>query len=51
MFYDDPNILYFSIHRFDKGSFYPQNTEADMHFVGTGAGIGKYSLALTIKKH
>ncbi|GAA94237.1 hypothetical protein E5Q_00886 [Mixia osmundae IAM 14324] len=43
-FYDDPNVLFVSIHRFDiRGGerFYPGRPEADMTFVGEGAGRGK----------
>ena len=38
MFYDDPRVLYVSIHRFDSGDFFP-GTGAPSH-VGDGAGAG-----------
>ncbi|XP_023030911.1 histone deacetylase 6 isoform X2 [Drosophila willistoni] len=39
-FYDDPRVLYFSIHRFEYGSFWPNLHESDFHAIGTGAGQG-----------
>lgn len=39
IFYDNPNVLYISIHRWDKGTFYPftgSPTEC-----GEGAGLGR----------
>ena len=45
MFYDDPNVLYISLHVYQNGEFYP-NTPADgipdgnIDKVGRGAGIG-----------
>ena len=41
MFYDDPRVLYISIHRFDEGTFFPGKHDADHPFVGNGAGKGK----------
>jgi len=41
IFYDDPDILYISIHRYDGGRFYPFSNSADMNFVGTGNAIGR----------
>ena len=40
MFISDPRVLYFSVHRFEEGCFYPAGT-GDPRFVGTGDGIGK----------
>ena len=42
MFYDDPRVLYISIHRFDEGTFFPGKHDADHPFVGSGAGKGKF---------
>ena len=39
-FYDNPNILYISIHVHMNGSFYPSGDEGDMYHVGAGAGLG-----------
>ncbi|RWS29799.1 histone deacetylase hda2-like protein [Leptotrombidium deliense] len=33
-FYDDPNVLYFSFHRYDEGSFWPELIESNYNFVG-----------------
>uniref|UniRef100_A0A1L8DWX0 Protein deacetylase HDAC6 n=1 Tax=Nyssomyia neivai TaxID=330878 RepID=A0A1L8DWX0_9DIPT len=40
MFYDDPRVLYFSIHRFEHGAFWPNLRESDFDWVGEGAGRG-----------
>ena len=40
-FYNDPRIVYFSIHRFEHGTFWPNLRESDFDFVGEGAGEGK----------
>jgi len=39
MFEEDPNVLYFSIHRHDAGTFYPQTGSAKE--VGIDKGIGR----------
>lgn len=47
MFYDDPNVLYISIHVYQNGTFYPGKPEEDglpdggLDSVGVGSGIGK----------
>nr|CAD7586765.1 unnamed protein product [Timema genevievae] len=40
MFYDDPRVLYFSIHRYEYGEFWPNLKESDFHYIGTGKGKG-----------
>eukprot|EP00833_Pecoramyces_ruminatium_P004933 jgi/Orpsp1_1/1178965/evm.model.c7180000067398.1 len=40
IFYDDPDILYISIHRYDGGKFYPFANDADMTFVGSSEAKG-----------
>lgn len=40
MFYEDPRVVYFSIHRYEQGEFWPNLRESDYHYVGEGAGIG-----------
>ena len=40
MFYDDPRVLYISIHRYDSGSFFPCKPDANHTFVGSGSGAG-----------
>ncbi|CAL5871501.1 uncharacterized protein PFLUO_LOCUS5754 [Penicillium psychrofluorescens] len=39
-FYDDPNVLYISIHVFKNGDFYPGGPEGGWDHNGDGAGIG-----------
>lgn len=39
-FYDDPRVLYFSIHRYEHGLFWPNLRESDFDCVGDGAGAG-----------
>lgn len=39
-FYDDPRVLYFSIHRFEHGEFWPHLHESDFDYIGRGEGIG-----------
>ncbi|KAF9434643.1 Histone deacetylase hda1 [Entomortierella beljakovae] len=42
VFYDDPDVVYCSIHRFDHGDFYPGDPIAGAHTaVGKGAGLGR----------
>lgn len=40
-FYDDPRVLYFSIHRYEHGTFWPNLREGDFDHIGSGAGEGK----------
>eukprot|EP00736_Rhodelphis_marinus_P010463 Rmarinus@m.24344 len=40
MFYHDDSVLYISLHRYDRGTFYPGSTDAGPHMVGGGAGKG-----------
>lgn len=37
-FYDDPNVLYISVHRYDDGNFFPGSGAPDE--VGSGPGVG-----------
>ena len=39
--YDDPNILYISIHVHMGGTFYPAGDDGDMYHCGEGPGLGK----------
>ena len=39
-FYDNPNVLYFSIHRYEHGLFWPNLRESDFDSVGEGKGAG-----------
>nr|XP_028569002.1 histone deacetylase 6 isoform X3 [Podarcis muralis] len=40
LFEDNPSILYFSIHRYEGGSFWPHLLDSDSHAVGRGRGEG-----------
>lgn len=40
IFYNDPNVLYVSIHRYEKGKFWPELIESNFNFTGNGAGKG-----------
>uniref|UniRef100_A0A1A7X5M9 Protein deacetylase HDAC6 n=1 Tax=Iconisemion striatum TaxID=60296 RepID=A0A1A7X5M9_9TELE len=40
-FQEDPSILYFSVHRYESGSFWPHLPESDCSFVGTGRAEGR----------
>lgn len=40
MFWKDPFVLYFSIHRYDYGFFYPTSEDGDADKIGEGAGRG-----------
>ncbi|XP_076447342.1 protein deacetylase HDAC6-like [Babylonia areolata] len=40
MFYDDPRVMYFSIHRYEHGKFWPHLRESDYDFIGEGKGKG-----------
>ncbi|XP_061195454.1 histone deacetylase 6-like isoform X1 [Saccostrea echinata] len=40
MFYNDPRVLYFSIHRYEFGKFWPHLRESDYDFIGEEKGMG-----------
>ncbi|XP_055910185.1 histone deacetylase 6 isoform X1 [Eupeodes corollae] len=40
LFYNDPRVLYFSTHRYDHGTFWPNIKESDFDAIGEGAGLG-----------
>ncbi|XP_045164142.2 histone deacetylase 6-like isoform X1 [Mercenaria mercenaria] len=40
MFYNDPRVLYFSIHRYEYGDYWPKLRESDYDFIGDGEGKG-----------
>ena len=33
-------VLYFSVHRYEHGAFWPNLRESDFHYIGKGAGKG-----------
>lgn len=39
-FYKDPKVLYFSIHRYEFGTFWPNLEESNFNFIGEGDGKG-----------
>ena len=41
-FYQDPNVLYISLHVHENGNFYPQSPYGDHYHCGGGLGEGKY---------
>ncbi|KAL6951784.1 Histone deacetylase domain, partial [Sarracenia purpurea var. burkii] len=49
MFYDDNRVLYFSIHRFEYGTFWPNLRESDYDHVGEGIGLG-YNFNVPLNK-
>ncbi|XP_071158515.1 histone deacetylase 6-like isoform X4 [Mytilus edulis] len=40
MFYEDPRVLYFSIHRYEYGNYWPNLRESDYDFIGKDKGQG-----------
>lgn len=40
MFYNDPRVLYFSIHRYEHGMFWPNLRESDFDCIGEADGLG-----------
>lgn len=40
LFYDDPRVLYFSVHRYEYGEFWPNLRESDYDAIGDGKGAG-----------
>ncbi|KAF2200256.1 Arginase/deacetylase [Delitschia confertaspora ATCC 74209] len=40
-FYDNPNVLYVSLHVYKDATFYPNSTDADHLHCGEGPGLGK----------
>lgn len=39
MFYDDPRVMYFSIHRYENGTFWPYLRQSDYDFIGKGFNV------------
>lgn len=40
MFYSDPRVVYFSIHRYEHGTFWPNLRESEFDYIGEGEGCG-----------
>ncbi|KAK7692723.1 hypothetical protein QCA50_004356 [Cerrena zonata] len=49
-FYDDPSVLYISLHRYDGGQFYPNGPFGSMTSCGEGPGLG-YSVNIPWPTH
>nr|XP_050853987.1 histone deacetylase 6 isoform X1 [Vespula vulgaris] len=49
MFYDDSRVVYFSIHRYENGTFWPNLEESDFHYIGKGLGEG-YNFNIPLNK-
>uniref|UniRef100_A0A1B0FAE5 Protein deacetylase HDAC6 n=1 Tax=Glossina morsitans morsitans TaxID=37546 RepID=A0A1B0FAE5_GLOMM len=48
-FYHDSRVLYFSIHRYEHGCFWPNLKESDFDAIGCGPGLG-YNFNLPLNK-
>lgn len=48
-FYDDPNVFYVSIHRYEKGKYWPELIESNFNFTGQGKGKG-YNMNLPLNE-
>jgi histone deacetylase 6 len=40
-FYDDPNVLYISLHVYNDGKFYPSLPDGNLDYCGRGPGLGR----------
>lgn len=49
MFYNDPKVLYFSTHRYEYGTFWPNLRESDYDAIGEDAGLG-YNFNVPLNK-
>ncbi|OQR72538.1 histone deacetylase 6-like [Tropilaelaps mercedesae] len=48
-FYTDPRVLYFSIHRYEEGNFWPELRESNWDYIGEGSGTG-YNINVPLNK-
>ncbi|CAF0704332.1 unnamed protein product [Brachionus calyciflorus] len=48
-FYDDPRVMYFSLHRYDYGTFWPNLRESDFDYIGEKEGKG-YNINIPLNK-
>lgn len=39
-FYDDPTVMYMSLHRYQGGKFYPEGPHGNLDQCGSGPGVG-----------
>ncbi|XP_031628963.1 histone deacetylase 6 isoform X2 [Contarinia nasturtii] len=49
MFYNDPRVLYFSVHRYEHGTFWPNLRESDFDCIGEDNGTG-YNFNVPLNK-
>lgn len=49
MFYDDPRVVYFSTHRYEYGTFWPNLRKSDFDYIGDGKGCG-YNFNVPLNK-
>ncbi|CAN8008092.1 unnamed protein product [Ixodes pacificus] len=49
MFYDNPKVLYLSVHRYEHGEFWPELRESNFNYVGKGEGAG-YNINIPLNK-
>ncbi|XP_051155205.1 histone deacetylase 6 isoform X2 [Leptopilina boulardi] len=49
MFYNDSRVVYFSIHRYENGEFWPNLRESDYDYIGLGPGEG-YNFNVPLNK-
>lgn len=49
IFYDNDNVFYMSIHRYDEAKFYPHSTEGNYDRIGTNKGKG-YNMNIPFNK-
>nr|CAH8845386.1 unnamed protein product [Trichobilharzia regenti] len=48
-FYDNPKVLFISIHRYDNGQFWPNLRESNYDFIGSGRGRG-YNVNISLNE-
>ncbi|XP_018323609.1 histone deacetylase 6 isoform X2 [Agrilus planipennis] len=52
LFYDNPKVLYLSVHKYDNGNYFPQSEDANFDRVGRYAGEGfNVNIPLNKEKH
>ncbi len=48
-FYQDPNVLYISLHVHEDGNFYPSGPYGDHNHCGGGSGLGRYDTVMVMQ--
>lgn len=49
-FYDDPRVLYFSIHRYDRAAFWPSLRQSNYDFVGAPGAARGFNVNVPLNK-